>query len=236
VGVQGGRNHPLLDVTREEAVSADPRIRPERPARSGQGVAGEPPAPKALRAEPASRSAGAAPGNPHRRFLVWGLLAGLMLVGFGYARDLPGFLADDRMRSLDQALAPFRNVHKFDVVLRIPLVLGLAHALHEVPKRVKDLGSVVVLRVFRAALAVAVVALLTPWLSGVIPAADGVSRVPAYWQQTADYLAAHDDGSVALELPAAPFGAYTWGNVHDDVLQGLADSPWAVRALPSPPP
>ena len=167
--------------------------------------------------------------NPHRRVLIWGLLAGLMLVGFGYARDLPGFLADDRMRSLDQALAPFRNLHKFDVVLRIPLVLGLAHALHEVPKRVKDLGSVVVLRVFRASLVVAVVALLTPWLYGVIPASDGVSRVPAYWQQTADYLAAHDDGSVALELPAAPFGAYTWGNVHDDVLQGLADSPWAVR-------
>src|SRR3954468_19530141 len=168
-------------------------------------------------------------GNPHRRFLVWGLLTGLVLVGFGYARDLPGFLADERMHSLDEALAPFRNLHKFDVVLRIPLVLGLAHALHEVPKRVKDLGSVVVLRVFRAALVVAVVALLTPWLYGVIPASDGVSRVPAYWQETADYLAAHDDGSVALELPAAPFGAYTWGNAHDDVLQGLARSPWAVR-------
>src|SRR4051795_7159904 len=126
-------------------------------------------------------------GNPHRRFLVWGLLTGLVLVGFGCARDLPGFLADERMRSLDQALAPFRNVHKFDVVLRIPLILGLAHALHEVPKRIQALGSVVVLRVFRAGLAVAVVALLTPWLYGVIPASDGVSEVPAYWQQTADY-------------------------------------------------
>jgi arabinofuranan 3-O-arabinosyltransferase len=169
------------------------------------------------------------PGNPHRRFLVWGLLTGLVLVGFGYARDLPGFFAGDRLHSLDLALAPFRNVHKFDVVLRIPLVLGLAHALTELPKAIRTLGSVITLRVFRAAVGAAVFALLTPWLYGVIPAGDGVQAVPSYWKATASYLAAHDDGSVALELPAAPFGVYTWGNSHDDVLQGLARSPWAVR-------
>jgi arabinofuranan 3-O-arabinosyltransferase len=169
------------------------------------------------------------PGNPHRRFLVWGLLTGLILVGFGYARDLPGFFAGDRLHSLDHALAPFRNVHKFDVVLRIPLALGLAHALTELPKLIRTLGSVVTLRVFRAAVGAAVFALLTPWLYGVIPASDGVQAVPAYWKAAATYLAEHDDGSVALELPAAPFGVYTWGNSHDDVLQGLARSPWAVR-------
>src|SRR4051812_9495651 len=32
-------------------------------------------------------------GNPHRRFLVWGLLVGLLLVGLGYSRDLPGFFS-----------------------------------------------------------------------------------------------------------------------------------------------
>ena len=169
------------------------------------------------------------PGNPHRRFLVWGLLAGVMLVGFGYARDLPGFFAADRMESLDFALAPFRNVHKFDVVLRVPLILGLAHGLAELPKVIRSLGSVVALRVYRVAVGLAVFALLTPWLNGVIAASDGVQQVPGYWTEAASYLADHDDGSVALELPAAPFGVYTWGNVHDDVLQGLATSPWAVR-------
>ena len=168
-------------------------------------------------------------GNPHRRFLVWGLLTGLVLVGFGYSRDLPGFFSTARMHSLDLALAPFRNVHKFDVVLRIPLVLGLAYALHELPERIRALGSVVALRVYRAGIALAVIALLTPWLYGVIPASGGVAAVPAYWQQTADYLAAQDDGSVALELPAAAFGQYSWGNTHDDILQGLARSPWAAR-------
>ena len=169
------------------------------------------------------------PGNPHRRFLVWGLLTGVMLVGFGYARDLPGLFASDRLHSLDLALAPFRNVHKFDVVLRIPLVLGLAHALTELPRLIRSLGSVVALRIYRVAVGVAIFALLTPWLYGVIPAGDGVQQVPSYWRAAATYLADHDDGSVALELPAAPFGVYTWGNVHDDVLQGLATSPWAVR-------
>jgi arabinofuranan 3-O-arabinosyltransferase len=169
------------------------------------------------------------PGNPHRRFLVWGLLTGVMLVGFGYARDLPGFFAGDRLHSLDFALAPFRNVHKFDVVLRIPLILGLAHGLTELPKLIRSLGSVVALRVFRAAVGVSVFALLTPWLYGVIPASGGVHAVPSYWQEAATYLADHDDGSVALELPAAPFGVYNWGNTHDDILQGLARSPWAVR-------
>jgi len=169
------------------------------------------------------------PGNPHRRFLVWGLLTGLALVGFGYARDLPGFFSVARMHSLDHALAAFRNVHKFDIVLRIPLVLGLAYALHELPKRIRDLGSVVVLRVYRAGVGLAVIALVTPWLYGYIPASGGVEAVPAYWQQTADYLAAQDDGTVALELPAAAFGQYSWGNTHDDILQGLARSPWAAR-------
>ena len=153
------------------------------------------------------------PGNPHRRFLVWGLLAGVMLVGFGYARDLPGFFAADRMESLDFALAPFRNVHKFDVVLRVPLILGLAHGLTELPKVIRSLGSVVALRVYRVAVGLAVFALLTPWLNGVIAASDGVQQVPGYWTEAATYLADHDDGSVALELPAAPFGVYTWGNV-----------------------
>jgi arabinofuranan 3-O-arabinosyltransferase len=168
-------------------------------------------------------------GNPHRRFLVWGLLSGLLLVGFGYARDLPGFLATLRQDALDGVLAPLRNVHKFDVVLRIPLVLGLAHAVAELPRMVRAIGSVVTFRVFRAGLALAVAALVMPWLTGVIPASGGVKEVPGYWRQTADYLASRDDGSVALELPASPFGVYQWGNTHDDVLQGLAQSPWAVR-------
>ncbi|MEZ5095188.1 MAG: alpha-(1-_3)-arabinofuranosyltransferase family protein [Nocardioides sp.] len=171
-------------------------------------------------------------GNPHRRFLALGVLVGVALVGFGYARDVAGFLAEDRRSALDLALAPFRNVHKFDVVLRIPLALGLAHGLAELPRLIRGAaGSVLAVRLLRVTAALAIVALMTPWLYTLIPARDGVESVPRYWRQAADYLATHDDGSVALELPASSFGIYSWGNAHDDVLQGLARSPWAVRSV-----
>lgn len=169
--------------------------------------------------------------NPHRRFLVLGVLAGLVLVGLGYSRDLAGFFADQRTEALDHALAPLRNLHKFDVVLRIPLVLGLAHVLSEIPQVFRGTGAVIARRIFRTTVALAVIGLLTPWVYTLIAAPAGVSAVPKYWKQAADYLASHDDGTVALELPASSFGVYAWGESHDDVLQGLARSPWAVRSV-----
>jgi arabinofuranan 3-O-arabinosyltransferase len=76
--------------------------------------------------------------NHERRFLTLGLVTGLVLVGFGYAGDLAGFFAADRADALDGVLAPLRNLHKFDVVLRIPLVLGLAHAMAALPRLLRN--------------------------------------------------------------------------------------------------
>ncbi|MGY2703920.1 alpha-(1-_3)-arabinofuranosyltransferase domain-containing protein [Nocardioides sp. HB32] len=167
--------------------------------------------------------------NPHQRFLTWGLLTGLVLVGFGYADELAGFLAGDRVAWLDGPLAALRNLHKFDVVLRIPLVLGLAHALAVVAAYARDRASTWAARFLQAAAVLAVVALALPWAQDRLAPREGVAAVPDYWHQVADYLHDTDDGTVALEIPATTFGVYDWGNVHDDILQGLADSPWAVR-------
>ena len=105
--------------------------------------------------------------NPERRFLTLGLLTGLVLVGFGYAGDLSGFFAADRAEALDGVLAPLRNLHKFDVVLRIPLVLGLAHAMAVLPKLLRSPespgGTRAAILAVRAMAVLALVALALPW-------------------------------------------------------------------------
>jgi len=170
---------------------------------------------------------------PHQRFLVLSVVTGAALVGFGYAGDVHGFWAADRLHALDQALAPLRNLHKFDVVLRLPLVLGLAHALTALPAMLSGRGSVMASRLLRVGVVFALIGIVYPWINGSIAPRDGVEEVPSYWSQVARYLDRTDEGSagggVALVVPGATFGIYTWGNVHDDVMQGLARSPWAVR-------
>ena len=167
--------------------------------------------------------------NPHQRFLTLGVLVGVTLVGFGYSGELAGFFAADRTDLLDQSLAPLRNLHKFDVVLRLPLVLGLGHLLARLAVVVRGRGAGPALTVLRVATGLALLALALPWAQDRIAPRDGVEEVPEYWTAAADYLARTDDGTVSLEIPASAFGVYDWGNTHDDVLQGLTDSSWAVR-------
>lgn len=167
--------------------------------------------------------------NPHRRFLLLGLLSGLVLVGLGYAGPLAGYFADSRQAALDGALAPLRNVHKFDVVLRLPLVIGLAAGLTALAAKVRAEQSKQPLYVLRGVVVVMLAMLVLPWVRFGIAPGGAAREVPDHWSQAADYLAEHDDNSVTLELPATGFGVYGWGNVRDDVMQGLARSRWAVR-------
>ncbi len=56
-------------------------------------------------------------------------------------------------------------------------------------------------------------------------------QIPEYWQQAADYLQAHDDGTRVLELPGSDFASYRWGNTVDPVTPGLMDRGYASREL-----
>ncbi len=171
--------------------------------------------------------------NEHRRFLLAGVVTGAVLVGFGYTGDLHGWFGDGRQDLLDGALAPFRNLHKYDVVLRIPLVLGLAHMLDQLQawyQRDTAAGAArIPVAVTRLTAVVAMVGLGAPWYAGIVAPPGGVIEVPGYWRAAAHYLEEQDDGTVSLEVPASAFGDYLWGRPHDDVLQSLAGSPWAVR-------
>ncbi|WP_164775192.1 alpha-(1-_3)-arabinofuranosyltransferase [Nocardioides pantholopis] len=180
---------------------------------------------------------------PHRRFLVLSLLAGVLMVGAGHAGAVEGWFSADLRGLLDGVLAPLRNVHKFDPLVRLPLVIGFAVVLDRVLARrvarstsaagAPDRGTMTLERVNRVAVvAMALTALLgatLPVVSGRVTPAGAHLEVPDYWSETADWLAEEGEETTALLVPGAPFGEYLWGSPKDEPLQYLAESPWAVR-------
>lgn len=184
--------------------------------------------------------------TPHRPFLAVGLAVGLLMVTAGHAGAVSGWFAPDLAAALDGVLAPLRNVHKFDPVIRLPLVLGLAFLLdHAVARRRRSAASGRVLEraVLLTTAAVVVAGAALPALGGRLAPTGGVEEVPDYWHETAAWLAEQDradpagGGAVALLAPGSRFADYTWGSTRDEPLQFLADSRWAVRnVVPLTPP
>nr|WP_084531545.1 alpha-(1->3)-arabinofuranosyltransferase [Nocardia miyunensis] len=184
---------------------------------------------------------------PHRGRFVLILVIGLVGICAGYVGDLGGPFAESVRVFLDSGGAPLRNVHKLEPLIRIPLIIGLAHLLHRVP-----LPGSAPMPVWRSAFAhperqkmVAVAALILCALTlstslawtGKLAPRGAYDRVPAYWTQTADWLADHAANTRALVVPGAPFGSQIWGLTRDEPLQALATTPWAVRdAIPLTPP
>ena len=192
---------------------------------------------------------------PARGRLTVMLFVGLVGLGAGFVGDLDGPFAATVRVFLDSAGAPLRNIHKLEPVIRIPLVLGLAHLLARVP-----LPGSVPRPTWRAAVAhpekhpmMAVTALVLVALTlstalawtGKLAPRGAYEAVPQYWHDAADWLTDHASGSSpdgsdaqrALIVPGAPFALQTWGLTRDEPLQALATTPWAVRdAVPLTPP
>ncbi len=181
-------------------------------------------------------------GMPHRRFLVAGLTVGLAMVGLGHVSDLPATFAQAQRDFLDGIGAPLRNVHKFDVLLRLPLTLGLAHLLGVYGRvgafrrnglRYAPAPAAVV----GATAFVAIVAIAAPALAGNLAPDRGFKTVPRYWQSAADWLNSNARAGSVLVLPGVRFPNYTWGDTLDEITQPLLSAPWAVRnAIPLTPP
>ncbi len=64
-----------------------------------------------------------------RLWLVLMLVVGVTLVALGHIGPVDGFFAADLRGALDHALAPLRNIHKFDILIRLALAAGAAAAL-----------------------------------------------------------------------------------------------------------
>jgi arabinofuranan 3-O-arabinosyltransferase len=152
---------------------------------------------------------------------------------------------------LDAGGAPLRNVHKLEPVVRIPIVLGLAHLLSRIPLP----GSAprrVWVRAFshleddkRVAVGIVVLVALVAgtslaWTGRLAPPGT-FAAIPDYWHQAADWLTEHNTGEPTpgrvLVVPGAPFATESWGNSHDEPLQVLGEIPWGVRdSIPLTPP
>ncbi|QDQ90867.1 DUF3367 domain-containing protein [Rhodococcus sp. WB9] len=192
---------------------------------------------------------------PARGRLTLILFVGVAGLAAGYIGELGSPFAEQVRLFLDSTGAPLRNVHKLEPLVRLPLVLGLAHLLAKVPLP----GSVPVAR-WRSAFAhperepmVAVTSLVLVALTlatslawtGKLAPRGTYPEVPDYWQQAASWLEDNaggtspdgSDAERALVVPGAPFGSQLWGLTRDEPMQALASTPWASRdAVPLTPP
>ena len=136
---------------------------------------------------------------------------------------------------LDGPLAALRNLHKFDPLVRLPLVLGLAQLGARLgwprtlrPDRRQTAGLL---------LAVVVAASAFPALSGRLLPRGAYEEVPSYWTAATDFLNEHAAGTRTLIYPPASFARQDWGWTRDEPAQPLLEVPWAVRdAIPLIPP
>lgn len=117
----------------------------------------------------------------------------------------------------DGALAPFRNLHKFDPLVRLPLALGAAHLASRVDRP----------RAVAVALAAAV-ALAPAWSLRLLP--EGTWReVSQDWVAAGQWLDEHAAGTRTLVVPPAQFARQTWGWTRDEPIQALTASRFAFR-------
>jgi len=166
---------------------------------------------------------------PERKFLVLCLAAGMVAVASGYGGTLGGAFSAP-VQVLLTKVAALRNIHKFEPLIRLPLALGLGHALALLVQGVR------IRRLATAAVVFALALGASPFMLQRIAQRGTFTDLPSYWQEAADFLHANGGDGWTLVLPASTFGQYTWGRPLDEPLQILDASPWVVRNLVPPGP
>lgn len=155
---------------------------------------------------------------PRRSFFV--VLLGLGLVVLGGAHLATTFL--------DGAGVALRNVHKFDVLVRLPLLIGCAAMGPKV-------AAVASARRKATALSLCILCAVgasAPAFNRVLPEG-AYSAIPSYWREATDFINANAANTRTLVLPSSSFARQTWGWTRDEPAQALLDVPWAVRdAIP----
>ena len=174
--------------------------------------------------------------TPHRLWLVLCLAVGVAAITFGHGGDVGTVAASGERSLLDGVLAPLRNVHKFDVLIRLPVVLGMAHLVARVRWGRTSLDRRVAATIVSVAAVIVLIGAAAPMVALRLSATGSFRAIPEYWNRTANWLAGHQTAGRALLLPSSNFADYRWGRTGDEPLQALARSAWEVRnAIPLTP-
>ena len=177
---------------------------------------------------------------PYRAY-AWALLIpGIVALSLPHAGPLSSPLEGLAQALLDGALSPFRNIHKADALVRLPLTLGLVHLIGKLraPRgdQARSAQSGWMRRYAPGAAAVLVVLAAAPAFTGVVVARGAHEETADHWVDAGAWLDSRG-AEGAVVVPAASFGEYTWGRTIDEPLRSLTSAPYAVRdAVPLTPP
>lgn len=174
--------------------------------------------------------------TPERLFLISTLLVGTAIVVAGYTGDLTGPFAEMMRDLFDGALAPFRNIHKFDALIRLPIVLGLAHlpvvVARDWAERRGERVSGTVRRTVAGSASVAFLVTLVPVGTVGIAPAGGYEKIPDHWYEAIDWLEERsDERGMTMALPGSARGEYEWGRPMDEPMQPLLSGAWTNHQI-----
>jgi arabinofuranan 3-O-arabinosyltransferase len=161
-------------------------------------------------------------GMPRQGRLGLAAGLGLLVLAAPHVGPLDGPLAQQLQDLLDGGLAAFRNLHKFDGLVRLPLALGLVHLVAQV-------DEVRARRLLGGIVAIALVGAASPAIAGQLVPRGSYDQIPSWWVDAGHFLDDHNASGHALVLPASGFAEYYWGRPLDNPLQALTSTSWAVR-------
>lgn len=165
---------------------------------------------------------------PLRHLWLLLLAAGVLIMGF----SAPWWLD-----VLDGPGAALRNVHKFDLLVRIPLLIGVASIPWPQRWRLPELTHPSARHCAAALIILVALAAVAPAWTGRLAHRGAWEDIPEEWVQATRLINEEASGTRTLIYPPAHAARQTWGWTRDEPAQPLLDVPWAVRdAIPLVPP
>jgi arabinofuranan 3-O-arabinosyltransferase len=168
------------------------------------------------------------------RVLVASVVVGLALLTAGSGGWAGSPLSEAWLRALDTFLAPVRNVHKFDPLVRLPVSLGVGAVVSGGVFRLPGSFGLLTSRrrpsLLLAFVTAVIVAGALPMLSGELRPSGGMRSISPAWVRAVDYLDSTPGPVRVLVLPGSGFAVQSWGRTIDEPIQVLGAPAWVARA------